>query len=923
MKNFHAYASIITLSLLCSITSLYAIVAIKGSSTTAGVTFNSAVVCQAYHQPTRTWYVGLADGDNDYSLGKVSQTGTDQIPTFSAIGSNAAVSDAYVGNLALSTSGTNVTQPIVVFTTEATPTTFKITNYNGNNYVASSALKDGNATPATTGKVLKVIATPDFAIAAVQANGDTDGTFGGGTDDGLTLTRINRGTTNTLTNYDATNGTTATPKALVINGAAATGMFGVVNISVPTTFYDMVYNDDLKRVYVSSLITGSGAVGDEGFGVVIVKVDPTANTLTKLNQCANRSTVLDGDTRIVGFASNTGVVALRKLEVIKTSSGFYYLITNGRGAAAATGVNTRNGIYAVALVSGNNSDIDGTFAKNDVLTTTTFTAQATGAGDIAAHTSAQALVGGGNLPITDSTSTIFVSDMKVVGDTVYVSVSSTVTGSTDQAGIYYSQALLNHVGKIASWTDWAKAAPQTLGDDAGSVKAIAVDATTCDVWAIAPDGLTVKKTEWTKTGAATTSLIAKLNSSLSSGCFSAFDANQSLESFGDVTQYRYALFGGRGKVVFAKTGVITAACVNGTFTNPQTVTTDFSLATNYLETTISGDSAPVTALGYTQGATGAARGYFLAGTKNGLYAWATGGAGFDVANLAHLNAIPFTGYAWQAVTALTGEVRTILSTQNAVYVLTRDVATSGTTIQDKVYSILPAATVGGFTIRTLATSGTAPGLTTATLFFDIGVMIGAADSSSDKLLLATNDGIYQSAVGVQADTNQTDATWAQVTDPATDELIYDLIAQPTHTRKPIMAWASAWADSNAGDLTYTRSTLTQITSIDTTTTMADNPNGTFNSNSATLFTSFLPIKAFWSDGARRIWIGIEQDFDGKKIQLYAQPYKVGSTDWNISAQQGALTDLVLNSHDRFYWVQAIGATGTIFAGSSKGVVCLG
>ncbi len=929
MKHLTLFLRATALSVL-SLSHLQAVVSAKGSSSTAGVTFTVAAQCQEYHTPTQTWYLGLTDSNEaetiqDYSLCKASHDHVNQVPTFSAIGSNAAISGKHIGSLSLSTQSDNPTQPMVAFLAETAAdtasTTFKTVDYAGNNYVASAALKDSAAE--TTGKILKVVATPDFVIAAVKANGEDTSNFGDIPGDGLTLTRINRTTTTpTFTYYDATAGTTVTPKALAINATAAGAVFGVTSNSTATDFYDMVYCDDLKRVYVSAQMT-AGNVGatDSAFGVAIIKVDDTNNILSVLPQCANRSTVINNNTRVVAFRSQTGVIALRKLRIMKTSSGFYYLIVNG---SASTTENTRNGVYAVALVSGNGTDIDGTFAKNDDLTTTAFTTQATNAGDIPASTAAQTQIGGGALPITEATSTIYVSDMKVHGDTVYVAVSSTTTGATDHPGIYYSQAVLNNVGKIAYWTDWAKAAPEQLGNTAaiagvgtGSAQFIAVDATTADIWATETDGMTVKKTEWTRTGAATTSLIAKLNSSLSSGCFSVYDLNQSVQNIGTQTVYRYALFGGRGKVVFAKTSTATAT---GYF-SPQTVTTDFSLVTNYLETTISGDTAPVTALGYSQGATAAANGYFFAGTKNGLYAFATGGAGFDGANLAHLNAAPFSTYAWQAVTAISGEVRKIVSTHNAVYVLTRDIAPTGTTIQDKVYSIVPNTTIGTFTVRTLATSGTAPGLTTATLFFDIGVMIGANNTNDDKLLLATNDGIYKSAVAVEADTNQTDATWTQVTDPTTDEIIYDLIAQPSHLRSKIMAWVNSWTDSNAGDGTFTRSSITQITSNDTT-TVADIPSGQFNSTDSTVIHSLTPIKSLWSDGCRRVWVGIPDNSNGMTNALYAQPYRIGSSDWNITSQQGPLTDTTLESQDRYYWVQAIGATGTLFAGGNKGVACL-
>jgi 6-phosphogluconolactonase (cycloisomerase 2 family) len=114
-----------------------------------------------------------------------------------------------------------------------------------------------------------------------------------------------------------------------VNATAAGAMFGITADSVAGTFFDMVYNDDLKRLYVSAQMTGENVNGnDSAFGVAIFKVDPDNNTLTKLNQCANQAASIDGNTRIIGFKGQQDVVALRKLGVMKTSTGFYYLIVN-------------------------------------------------------------------------------------------------------------------------------------------------------------------------------------------------------------------------------------------------------------------------------------------------------------------------------------------------------------------------------------------------------------------------------------------------------------------------------------------------------------------------------------------------------------------------------------------------------------------
>lgn len=914
-----------------------AVVVVTGNSTASDLTFTTTIQLAQFHRPSQTYYVGLADGGGNYALAKAHQVGDNQVPDFVAIGSNTNITNNFIDNLALSTDSTNPTQPYIAFTVEtnssATPTTFSVVNYAGNNYATTIGLEDANS--ATAGNILKLVAAPNHIIAAVRANGQTSNNLGVTSGDGLALTRFTRGTTPTFTYYNAGDGTTATPTAAGIDAVAANAIYGITNTvqASATTFYDMIYNDDLKRVYVSSKITGPGTnANDSAFGVAIFKLDPDNNTLTKLGQCANPAAVIDLDVRIVGFKGSGHVVALRKLAVMKTSTGFYYLIVNG---GASTDVNTANEVYAVALVSGNGNDTDGTFAKNDsaALLTADFTTQASAIDHLATTTHAHALVGGGVLPIPNNTADLtgadqdYVSFMETVGDTVYCTVVAGTTDSSTSGGIYYSQALFNNVGKIVRWTDWAKAAPFGVGDTSADGSAIfsAVDATDGSIWAVTTDAQAVQKTEWTQTGSGSTSLVAQLNSWFPNGCYSVCDINQSTQNIGNATTGRYALFGGpAGKVVFTKisTGASTA------YLAPQTDVTDFTATTAYLETSID-DSSPVIALGTTKSNAGSSN-YFLAGTKNGLYAWAltATGAGFTGSDFAAMGTAPFitSTYSWQQITSISGQVQKIVSTANQIYVLTRSTSRTTGTITDKVYRIAVDTTVSALIANTvlLATSGTGSGtasdLSTATLFFDIAALIGAANGSDDKLLLATNDGIYQSTVAIENKTTQTGAAWTQISNPATDGIIYDLLTVPQNSRLVTTAWSSEWADDANGNLTYTRSSWRQLGSADAATTITDQPNAQFCSNGS--ITSVVPTKAFWSDGARRFFVGIPNSSDGLHNNLYVQPYDISSTQWNSSSEQGPLTDAALASQDRFYWVQAIGATGALFAGGNKGVVSL-
>ena len=154
-----------------------------------------------------------------------------------------------------------------------------------------------------------------------------------------------------------------------------------------------------------------------------------------------------------------------------------------------------------------------------------------------------------------------------------------------------------------------------------------------------------------------------------------------------------------------------------------------------------------------------------------------------------------------------------------------------------------------------------------------------------------------------------------------DTKIYDHLTAPTHNRIPQKVWSSEWLDDSSGNDIWTFSGLSQLTSSEDAITFKDVPNGTFNSDSATLFTRLSPIRKFWSDGARRMYIGIPANSDGQHNKLYTLPFNVGVAGWNVTGEL-QLTDSELANHERLYWVQQIGATGNIMAGTNKGVISL-
>lgn len=921
---------------------------VSGSGTAAAptTTFATQVLCNAYHQPSKTWFVGMEDGNTTYEIAKVGSSGN-----FSAVALNAATDDNCIRHLGLSHNTASVHNPLVIFTATADttiePTTLfslvsgdttalQVVDSNGDD----ASINDFSGTTATDS--IRALATGNsYAFAAVKDNGTADPTtFGNDNNDGIALMTIDHDTKK----LTVTNATDAAVGNKALNTIAAT-----LNITEPPATLDgdvtLHWSERLQRLYVGMQATTENIDNHLCYGLLIYRVAAN-NILTAVppitTPAINTATI---NTKIIAAESGgagAASIALLKLDTMYTSTGLDYLIVNGGNAAADS---VKNLVYALPLVytaadtdnnNGSLADID--FAVNAPVIGTGFDTKAADLSDVYSNVTAthpQAAVGGGALPIANAP-TAGVSDMKVIGDTVYCAVYSAAVNATNAPGIYYSQAIFDNTGAIARWTDWAKAAPFAIGNSTtdGASGHFAVDATTGNI--IGTDNTTntiINRTDWTASGTATTSLVATLNSNLSGGCFSVFDLNQSTRNFGTVNDAfnRYALFGGRGKVVFTKISLGRSAA----YLAPQTMITDFSDIDNIKETTLPNDTAPVTVLGYSKWADDGNKGFFFAGTRNGLYVFAaTGGAGFDPDNFANLDEAPFTTFSWQKLTDIAGEPRAIKCVGQNVYILTRDttklttLTTTATSPSDKLYGIAAKQDIDDFVVLTLATSGDTAPLDNATLFHDFEIVTAGITNSvtdEEQIILSTNDGLYLSreTSGIQGATTEAEADWLLIADPATDTKIYDHLTAPTHTRVPQIVWASEWLDNSNGDGVWTFSGLRQIgASVASTPTIADVPDATFNSDSSTVFTRLSPIKKFWSDGARRFYIGVSTSSDGTTNELFTLPFNVGSSYWNVSGERIISNDAIAQSHNVFHWVQAIGATGNIMAGTDKGVISL-
>lgn len=644
------------------------------------------------------------------------------------------------------------------------------------------------------------------------------------------------------------------------------------------------------------------------------------------------------------YCPEVGLSVLR-IAVLHASTGPSYLIVNGGNGARTT---TGNSIYALPLVDNPGSASNGTFAnKNSALVNGKFVVPAMNPGELATSDDDAANVGVGPFPIQEF---VEFGDLVVIGDTVYVSSSQPLSSITE-SGIFYSQAMFDETGKIIRWTPWTKRSFPYNGFNNNSSQAsfFGVDAGTGDVWAV--DGLTktnVMVTSWDK--GTPNSLVGQVNQQLSnnracpgpcySGCYSVLDLDQSTRGFFGNTCSRYALFGGINKVVFAQVSQsLDPYCYMANpyddFLSPQQVMTDYSQPQNLLASTLL-ECGAVTTLEYSRRGDITAMedpdNYFYAGTQNGLFVFASPQAtAINVNAFENLNQPPFSNGMWFKAPNIDGAVIDIKTTGNMLYVLTVN-STAAAPLQGTLYRIPFAPTVSTMfapgNIIPIAQTMTAPIFNTTLRFTGIQIISTDATGSTEQLVLSTNRGLYQSAkaTGVQNAANQTDANWQLVNNSGNN---FYLGIGGMNTSIPIAPPSTVWPfnlQDPLGFRTFNRGRIYQLNGSSNTSPFAFVPPFFNSINSATnsKFATLDPITYFWSDGARRFFI-VSPSTQGcttpTSNTLLVLPYD--TTDWDIAQpDQDIALDPILNTIESYNWVQDIGATGIIMAGTNQGVVGL-
>lgn len=724
------------------------------------------------------------------------------------------------------------------------------------------------------------------------------------------------------------------------------------------------WDEPLQRLYVGLQLATAAVLpvnpGDGGRSVVVGYTNADKNLF--LVDFVPDAAVVNGDeTNIVAVRQGgTGTplnVSAAQLNVLHASTGPSYLIVHGGNGTVSyydytadqtvspypprVEGTTGNTIWAIPLVDLQDptNAAQGVEANKNAFNTTThlFDTPAVNNADLTNTSDLFAAVGNGPLPLDPKTpvwgfgggsikngsKTVVIGqntlDIQVVGDTVYVAISTPQT-LTDDTGVYYSQALFDEEGKILQWTPWAKRAfPYdaflNTPKPTSTVRYVAVDPTIGKVWASDGDlSQTVRLTSWTQQPNLST-LPAAVNTATCRGCFSVLDLDSSTTGFDGNTANRYTLFGGVGRVIFTRT----ATALSTSMDSPQTPVTDFADPKNFLVSKLPSGAGGVTVLEYSRQVPPNSN-YFFAGTASGLYVFSDSGNGFLSSELGTLDAAPFSTGSWQHIDNLFGAVVDIKTIGNSIYVLYVDTVNIKQPVY-RLFRMIAQATVSDMIAGAVLIAQSNSGNLGSTLaFYGIQVIATNETGTQEQVVLATNNGLYQTATagGSQTANNQSDAAWQLIAAPGSQ--LFTGIAG-VNAPVPSMAWPLSQQDPTGKKIYNTGLVSQLIGGID------GGIAGPFQllpaqfnalSNDP-VFQMISPISNFWSDGGRRFFI-LQSNCKGLLVQeLLAMPYDVAQ--WGVT-RPAVLTDPIFETVGTLYWIQQIGATGIVMAGTNSGVIAL-
>lgn len=283
---------------------------------------------------------------------------------------------------------------------------------------------------------------------------------------------------------------------------------------------DLYWSPSLERLYVSLKVrSGSGA--DAGARALAVGRISEEGELVFAPILADN--LLSSARSIVGSLGQDEPISLHKVRTLQTTTGFldYLIIQGGNGSIEQT----KNKIFAVpalnyrdarGLVDPSVAHMHGTLAAIDAapvdffkkgpsrsFAARHFMTPPAKTDSVYSENDSAAYVGGGPLPGA-------VGDFVVKDDAIYAVVTD--SASSQNNGIYHSQAIFDYDGKIVAWTEWKR-----MYDTGGFIQKIFFDAQQAQLTVlegISPDALVAAyRSAWKKEHDdffSTTSLINKL-----------------------------------------------------------------------------------------------------------------------------------------------------------------------------------------------------------------------------------------------------------------------------------------------------------------------------------------------------------------------------------------------------------------------------
>jgi len=924
------YKRLIVIVIICIAATniLECAIIVKGNDTNAPFGFATKIGARALDPASGIFYVGLASGTDKYTLSKIGRYSGQSCVSFTGF----APSDLQSGinYLTLSCAPDNKSAARLVGSDSAHPTQVFILKSDGSPCSLSGSLNDANG-EATSG-VVGVAASSKHIVAAVKP---TSGSFGD-ENSGLALITINNKLQ--LTTLDATTGNTGNKAVQLDNTSEVfTGIpNGNVTITPPSPAGgpEVLYDKDLDRFYIGVTMKSGNANEDIAKSVTVACINN--NNSLELQEIAPNNAINNSNNQIVVTKGSMQNLTVQKMGILHASTGPTYLIVAG-----GNGDGNTNTVYALPLVNNDEEDNEqeqeqGTLAKfdADLDDDGRFTMPAMASGDIPTNSMTSAKVGSTTLPIAIDTTPI--TDMVVLGDAVYVSTSAEDEDDNDEPGIFYSHALFDAEGKIAAWTPWTKKAlpinafpGKELSNNAphdGDISFFQVDAANGKIWFVeGTTQQTVGTTAWTAPRyAQPNSLAQKLTATFPHGVHTALDLDQSTRCLGNTSPARYALFGGSHTVAFARTSITNEQ--SPSINSPQEPINDFSDSKNFLVTTLPDDAGCCQALEYARQNTTTNKNYFFAGTSNGLYVFADSNKSGFTLDMAvnELNEKPFNGQ-WFKASNIAGSVVALKTTGNKLYILTQEFTP---TFKSTVYSVAYSTDVTSMfaTPVVLAQTGQHE-FTKVGRFNDLGIVSIDATGSQEQLILATSKGLYKSTIanGVQGAAAIADALWILMDDTTpyqgitcTDNTPINTACTNTCATVPTTVWPFNLIDPTGNKL-FNKSTIQQVTNTGNTVEFV--PPSFTNANSTASFKTLYPITHFFTDGARRFFVTQSPDDPCKNSSLTVLPFDTEL--WNIDSQEQVIVrDPQLSAVQAIYWIQHIGATGSILMGTDKGVYTL-